>query len=173
MFIDSDGEGDMEYEEYYRPLFFHPHLMLIDIPKGSPDSVATPLKESFRLFFSAPSAASNNVRIAIEELLTDLNVRRFETSKGKRRFIPLHRRITLLPGKFSHLKDLLIAIKWLGNAGSHSNGKITIDDVMDSYDLIEHILQDIYASNSKKLVALAKRVNKKKGPLKAPTKPTF
>jgi hypothetical protein len=37
---------------------------------------------------------------------------------------------------------------------------------MDSYEFIEHILQEIYAAKASKLKALAKKVNKKKGPVK-------
>ncbi|MGB3133805.1 MAG: DUF4145 domain-containing protein, partial [Candidatus Macondimonas sp.] len=85
----------------------------------------------------------------------------------KRRFISLHQRIALLPPKYAHLKDLILAIKWLGNAGSHDGGsEVTLDDVMDSYELTEHILQEVYAPKLEKLQKIAKNVNKKKGPAK-------
>lgn len=168
-----DEENDEMVEDYaetFSPKFFEPCLMPFDIPTKCPKSVYEPLCESFRLFFCSPSAAANNVRIAIEELLTALNVKRFNIVKGKRKFIILHRRIDLLPQKYANLKELILAIKWLGNAGSHGNsggqGIITPDDVMDSYELTEHILQEIYAPKAKKLKALAKRVNKNKGPAK-------
>ncbi|NKE72846.1 DUF4145 domain-containing protein [Candidatus Manganitrophus noduliformans] len=167
---DENGKWVQEYHDLFRPKFFEPHLILLDIPEKCPESVSSPLHESFTLFFSVPNAASNNVRIAIEELLTHLKVKRFNIIKGKRRFISLHQRIYLLPPKYAHLKDLILAIKWLGNSGSHGNGDakgvITMDDVMDSYDLIEHILHEIYAPKTKKLVALAKKVNKRKGRMK-------
>jgi hypothetical protein len=163
------GEPMEAYTDFFRPKFFEPPLALINIPDKCPESVSGPLAESFRLFFSVPSAASNNVRIAIEELLTDLKVRKTTLVRGKRRLITLHQRIDLLPTKHANLKDLILAIKWLGNAGSHGNSgndAITMDDVMDSYELTEHILHEIYAPKTKKLAALAKKVNKKKGPAK-------
>jgi len=169
MYEDENGELNQDYDDSFRPRFFEPHLVLIDIPEKCPKSVAAPLKESFRLFFAVPSAASNNVRIAIEKLLTELKVKRFNRVQGKLRFISLHQRVDLLPPKYANLKDLILAIKWLGNAGSHgNNGKdaISMDDVMDSYELMEHILGEIYAPKTKKLVSLAKKVNKKKGPVK-------
>jgi len=169
IYEDANGEIGQEYDDYFRPKFFVPHLTLIEIPETCPESVAEPLRESFRLFFAVPSAASNNVRIAIEELLTELKVKRFNLVKGKRRLISLHQRIDLLPTKYAELKNLILAIKWLGNAGSHGNngdGAISMDDVMDTYELMEHILHEIYARNTKKLVALARKVNKKKGPVK-------
>ena len=96
-----------------------------------------------------------------------MKIRRFNLVSGKRRFVSLHERISLLPAKFAHLKDLIVAIKWLGNAGSHDDGTdVTLDDVMDSYELTEHILQEVYAPKLTKLHKLAKKVNKKKGPVK-------
>jgi Domain of unknown function (DUF4145) len=163
---DEYGEQNQVYSNFFLPKFFEPHLKLIHIPQDCPDSVSTPLNESFKLFFSSPSAASNNVRIAIEELLTELKVKRFNVSKGRRLFINLHQRIELLPAKYAQFKDMILAIKWLGNAGSHGHSEVTIDDAMDAYELTEHILKEIYEPKAKKLKALAKKVNKKKGPSK-------
>jgi len=58
----------------------------------------------------------------------------------------------------------MLAIKWLGNAGSHAEGAVTLDDVMDAYDLIDHVLQELYTQKARKAKALAKLINKKKGP---------
>jgi hypothetical protein len=167
VFEDEDGIPEQVYDDYFRPKYFQPHLKLIQFPKGCPESVTKPLEDSFALFFAAPPAASNSVRIAIEALLTELKVRRFNLVGGKRRIISLHQRISLIPPKYAHLKDLILAIKWLGNAGSHDTAtEVSLDDVMDSYELTEHILQEIYAPKVSKLKALAKKVNKKKGPVK-------
>ncbi|WP_313145817.1 DUF4145 domain-containing protein [Diaphorobacter nitroreducens] len=164
---DENGIPQQVYDDHFRPKFFQPHLRIFQVPEGCPESVSKPLEDSFALFFSAPHAASNNVRIAIEALLTELKIRRFVSSNGKRRFISLHQRIALLPSKYAHLKDLILAIKWLGNAGSHDGGtEVSLDDVMDSYELTEHILQEVYAPKLEKLHKLAKKVNKKKGPAK-------
>ncbi len=163
---DEHGVPYQSYEDSFRPKYFEPHLHLIHIPDDCPDTVATLLNESFKIFFLSPSAAANNIRAAIEELLTALKIKRFSTSNGRRRFLNLHQRIGLLPTKYAPFKDMILAIKWLGNAGSHGHGEVTMDDVMDSYELTEHILQEIYEPKLKKLKAIAKKVNKKKGPAK-------
>ena len=162
----EDGYWEQSYESIFKPTFFQPHLKLFRIPPECPPEIVEPLNESFKLFFSSPSAASNSVRMAIEALLTALKVKRFNLIKGQRRIISLHQRIQLLPTKYSELKDMLTAIKWLGNAGSHSLNGITQDDVLDAYDFTEHVLAEIYSPQGKKLAALAKRVNKKRGPTK-------
>lgn len=163
---DHDGNPDQVYGDYFRPLFFYPHLKILSLPGETPLDVSEALNESFKLFFCNPASASNHVRAAVESLLTELKVKRYEKRNGKRHVINLHRRISLLPAKHSDLKDLLYAVKWLGNAGSHTGGKLTIDDVMDAYEIIEHILCEIYDNNALKVKALAKKVNKAKGPKK-------
>jgi len=166
---DDEGYPQEALDDFFRPKYFEPSLELIALPEDCPGRVSKPLRESFRLFFCAPNAAANCVRIAVEELLSDLGVKRFALVGGKRRPISLHQRITLIPPKFEHLKEMILAVKWLGNAGSHAtgdgNGALSADDVLDSYEFAEHIVQEIYSSKTKTLFTLAKKVNKKKGPL--------
>jgi hypothetical protein len=68
------------------------------------------------------------------------------------------------------LVELLTAIKWLGNAGSHAGSSVSADDVLVAYNLIEHVLADIYNNPKSDLVAVAKKVNKRKGPIKPPSR---
>ena len=160
------GEPDQVFADFFLPKFFQPHLNIFNIPAACPSDVAEALRESFSLVFANPSAASNSVRIAVEHLLTNLKIRRFDVVNGKKRYINLHRRIALLPAKYAEHKDLLVAIKWLGNAGSHATDAISLDDVLDAYELTQHILEEIYNTKTKTLKTLAKKVNKKKGPVK-------
>lgn len=171
-FVDWDiveikqGETEQVYSNYYRPSYFQPHLKIIPIPDDTPEEVIDSLNDSFKLFFCSPSAAANHVRASVEAMLTDLKVKRYDVSGSKRRPINLHRRIDLLPTKYNELKELLIAVKWLGNAGSHSGDELTIDDVMDTYEIMEHVLDEIYGKKLTKIKSIAKKVNKAKGPKK-------
>ena|SRR3990167_1357936 len=168
--IDHHGEPDQVWSDYFRPRFFEPPLAVIDLPLECPETVSAPIVESFRLFFCSPASAANHVRIALEELLTELGVRRFIVKRSKRQLLSLHSRIGMLDAKYSHLRDLFLAIKWLGNAGSHAQVEVTNDDVLDAYELVNHVLEELYAHKTKKVKAIAKRVNKKKGPTKATTR---
>lgn len=161
---DENGVQDQEWYDYFRPKFFEPPLKIIAIPEDCPESVKSSLTESFRQLFSSPSASANSVRIALEHLLNELKIKRFKLVGGKRRIVSLHERIANIPTKYADLKDLMLAVKWLGNAGSHDNDGITIDDVFDAYEMTEHVLVEIYEPNKKRLKAIAKKVNKKKGP---------
>jgi len=162
--FDRDGQPEYEYADFFRPLFFDPPLSLFETPGECPADVAIELENSFALFFSSPGAALNFARSAIEALVTHLGAKRFQVQGGKRRPISLHARINLLPAQHAHVKELLLAIKWLGNAGSHPGGEVSVDDVLDAYELVEHVLVELFGNKSKAMKALAKKVNKRRGP---------
>lgn len=53
----------------------------------------------------------------------------------------------------------------VGNAGSHSNQVITIDDVLDAYEIMQEILKLIFGEDRNRIEKIARKINKKKGPL--------
>jgi hypothetical protein len=162
--FDDDGMPSRDYFEYYNPQYFTPHLKVFKTPKGTPEVVESEINKSFSLLLCDPPSAANHIRVALEHLLTHLKVKRFTTTGGRRKFLNLHNRIDLLPSKFDNIKDIFFAVKWLGNAGSHSNHEVSLDDVLDSYELMIELLLEIFSNNRSKAKALAKKVNKKKGP---------
>lgn len=163
-FYDDEGFPDRDYVRYYKPKIFYPHLRPFPIPKDTPDNVVSEIEKSFSLVFSDPSSSANHIRVALEHLLTHMKIKRFSTNNGRRTFLSLHKRIDLLPRKYSEIKDIFLAVKWLGNAGSHSNHSVTLDDVLDSYELTIELLDEIFSKKRKNAKSLAKKINKKKGP---------
>ncbi|WP_186763570.1 DUF4145 domain-containing protein [Shewanella algae] len=163
-FYDEDGQPDYDYVTYFRPVMFYPHLRPFLAPKDTPENVVLEINKSFSLVFSDPPSSANHIRVALEHLLTHLKIKRFTTNNGRRHFLSLHKRIDLLPRKYENIKDIFYAVKWLGNAGSHSNHTVTLDDVLDSYELTIELLDEIFSKKRKQAQTLAKRINKKKGP---------
>ena len=161
---DEHGEPCQDWYDFYRPKHFEPHLNLFDYPDNTPEEVAEEIDQSFTLFFSNPASASNHLRVALENLLTHLKIKQQETKNGKRFFLNLHKRIELVPAKYEGIKDLLLAVKWLGNAGSHAKKTITSDDVMDAYEIMDVVLKEVFDKGHSHARALAKKINKKKGP---------
>lgn len=164
---DDDEHGWVQStDDRFTPKYFDPPLVLMDVPKECPTEACVHLMKSFALFFSDLGASLNCARTAVEAVLTNLGVKRFVIAKGKRKPINLHQRILLLPPKYKDQVDMLLAVKWLGNAGSHDGEEPTPGDVRVTYDLLEHALSEIYENKGKRLKSVAKKVNKKKGPLK-------
>lgn len=175
--VDFDIEYDEEkgfayqaWKDYFSPKHFSPHLKIFICPKGTPDNVSEEIEKSFSLFFSDASSAANHIRIAIEDLLTYLKIKHYRLKNKKRHLLFLHSRIQLLPAKYKHLQDLFFAVKWLGNAGSHSDRVVTMDDVLDAYEIMEEILQDLFVKKTKRVKSIAKKINKTKGPKKSAKK---
>ena len=79
----------------------------------------------------------------------------------------LHSRIKEhLPDKYQTIKEHLEAVKWLGNAGSHSDNELSLNDTMDAYELVEYILLQVYAPPTDNLNTLAQDINQSRGPIK-------
>lgn len=165
--IDAQGKYFQEWNEEFSPSFFQPHLQFFEVPPQCPELVASPIQDAFNLYFASPSAAANSVRVAVEELLTSIGVKRYTTAgkagKRRRRLLSLHQRIDHLPAKHSESRELLQALKWLGNDGSHSRTRIQPDDVLDAFEILEHVLEVTFVQRAKQLKAVAKRVNKDRG----------
>jgi len=144
--------GERGCEEVFNPLYFIPVLPLFDVPDSCPEKVKEHLNQSFALAWSDFSGAGNKLRIAVERLVDHLSPH----AKGN-----LHIKIESLKNSYSEVADLLLAIKWLGNDGSH-DATLKEHDVAFSYKIFQMALEIIYG-NSKKLSGLASLVNSAKG----------
>ena len=60
----------------------------------------------------------------------------------------------------------MLSIKWIGNYGSH-NDSISRIDLLDAYEMMNAILDELYDNYSNKLKALSKSINDNKKPLSA------
>ncbi|QEH36352.1 hypothetical protein OJF2_49130 [Aquisphaera giovannonii] len=60
-----------------------------------------------------------------------------------------------------------MAVKNLGNAGSHPGDKVTHDDVFDGFDILERVLEDMYSEHPGELAKAVKEINRRKGPRKS------
>ncbi len=88
-----------------------------------------------------------------------------KNKKGKFDDLTLHARIERFAKKQAEVGANLLAIKWLGNSGSHSTD-LTANDMLDAFELLAHALEEIYEKKSAKLKKLTAAIIKKKGPAK-------
>jgi len=146
------------------PVSFYPPPKIINIPKSCPDSVKALLNNSFSLYWLDISSCANKIRISIEVLLNELKVNKTKQVGSKRKKMNLHERILLFKITNDKVADYLLAIKWIGNAGSHYSG-ITKENLLDAYELLEYSLELLYNDKKAKLNKLSKGINKKKKPI--------
>jgi hypothetical protein len=156
---DVDDEVVEEYRDNFSPKYFHPHLKLIRIPSTCSENVKASINKSFELLFASPSASMNSLRSALESILTDMGV---ETSTNSSR-LNLHQRIEKIPNEHDSIKQILLAVKWLGNNASHPNSDLVMKDLFEAFELFERILEEIYEQKTNRLNETAERIKLKKG----------
>jgi hypothetical protein len=150
------------YYKYYSPEYFSIPLHIIEIKDSYPKEIKKALIASFKVFFCDSEACANKIRTVVEILLDLLKVKYTIINRHRKRVgLPLHARIIEYRKKNQQLADLLLAVKWIGNSGSHDS-KITKDDTLDAYRILEYVLTKLYANNEAELIQMASQINKMK-----------
>ena len=160
----GDEDGSSEWVNCFYPKWVSPTLDMIDLPTKCPRPISQALRDAFALYWSQPEACAGRIRVAVEALLSHLRVPEVEiTNAGKTSSLRLHRRIELFAKENPEVGNQLMALKWLGNTGSHGN-KVTTGDILDGLELLEHSLVEVLEKRSEKMAALAKKLIDRHGP---------
>ncbi len=161
------GDGQWEITDYFIPTFFEPSLQIIDVStnKNLPTTIKNSINKSFALFWSDFDACANRIRSTLELLLDDMGVTR-ENPSASSGYLSLHdriKKIDVTSKKSRDIKDLVMALKWLGNTASHGLEGILHEQLIDGYKMMEKILELQYPSidhDIQRLLAKAKAVNR-------------
>lgn len=160
----KDSASGIKNVDFCRPLYIYPTPDIFPIPSKCPENIVKEVKKAFSLYWCDTNAAGNRVRASIELLMDYLKVKkRMLTRQRKYRQISLHDRILDYHPKNPDIGEQLLAIKWIGNTGSHSSN-LTKDDLINDFEMLQFVLDDIFEMKKERLKAMAKGINKKKGP---------
>jgi hypothetical protein len=158
--------NELYFVEVLEPNFISPSPDLFIIPKTCPADIKLEMRKAFSLYWSDLDAAGNRVRTVVELLLDYLKVRKRERKKnGKYRHLSLHDRILEFHPKNPDIGEKLLAIKWLGNVGSHGNG-LSKDDLIDDFEMIQFVFEELFEGTRERLSNMAKRIIRKKGSIR-------
>lgn len=165
--IQDTPEGPSQvYLTFYEPTAFSQAPPIFEIGRSVPQSIHPLILSAFNIFWVDSSSCLNKIRSCIEEILTDKKVPRFSRSNGRMRPLMLHTRVEKFKETHPEVGDFLMALKWLGNEGSHHPGgisKVERSAVLDAFEILEHVLGLVYDSRSKGLKSKARKINKKRG----------
>ncbi|NML40856.1 DUF4145 domain-containing protein [Chitinophaga sp. G-6-1-13] len=145
----------------WTPIIYHPAPYLIDVPTALPDNVKKHLIKSFGLFWYDQASCGNKIRVALEKILDSFGLQS-QDATGK--FITLGSRLQTFAGIKPETKSFLEAIRWLGNSASHDD-KLTKEDLLDAYELIELSLELLYKEKENSLLTLSQQIIANKGPI--------
>lgn len=155
--------NEYTFEDEFDTWIWNPMPDIIDLPAKCPDAIAIALKESFALHSFQPPASASRLRVALELLMDSEGVPRDNVSaKGKKTELTLHARLETYSKSSVEIGPHLMALKWLGNAGSHFSN-VAVTDILDAYEVMEHALHEIIDKRSQAVAKLAKKLNDKFG----------
>ena len=155
------SENEWEYEEYFRPKFCYPMPDFFKFPAKCPQDVKNELRDAFAIFWSNKAACAGRLRVALEYLMNHIGVpKRKKGSNGKFHDLSLHARIEAFANKEPTIGAQLMALKWIGNTGSHDSN-VGTNDLLDSFEIMEHALAEIIGGHSARVAELAKQLTKK------------
>ncbi|WP_299025175.1 DUF4145 domain-containing protein [uncultured Sulfitobacter sp.] len=155
-----DSEHEAEYYERFQIQSFFPAPYLIEIPEATPLEVRELIEKSFTLFWPDLGAASNALRASLEVLLDKLKLpRTMIDKKDKEQRLSLHRRLEIWGEKEKEHADLCLALKEVGNLGSHG------DDVQPKHyagvlKIFSHVLFQLFENNAEEMKKLAASIQK-------------
>ncbi len=163
---DHDFEHqELNFARLFKPTFFYETPPVFPIPENCPVEIEQELKRAFALAWSDIESSANRLRSAIEALLDDCEVPKTTKNKKERtKRLNLHERIDWFRTKNAKAAKSLEAVKWLGNVGSHANlDNLTIDDLLDGFELFEHTIELVYVGHAEHLSKIADSINQHKG----------
>lgn len=164
------GPDDMEPAKYLEPHFIEPAPEIFRIPRECPKDIAVEIRAAFSLFWNDPGAALNRIRTSLEAFLDLKGVqKKYRTKKGDLRALSLHQRIEKFLPKDLSTRTKMLAVKSLGNVGSHQGG-VTRAQVLEAFELAENILEILVVKRPQRLERMARDIIKRKG---RPPKPPF
>lgn len=155
------GGWHEEYLDKWAPSFFLPALEVFEIPANTPKEVRLSVWASFRVLFLSSGSALNEVRNALEFLMDHLEVPR-RNPDGKT--LALHKRVEMMPAAHMQYRDQLLAVKWLGNAGTHAQPTQRMD-VLDAYEILHDVLDGMFSGRADRLKRLVDQINVQKAPV--------
>lgn len=151
---DYDQDGEQIELTYFYPRALVSEVPVITIPSKTPKEVEEPIRASFSLLWADRGAAANKLRISIERILDHYGV----VDKGpKGWWLSLDNRIKEFEKMGVGHHDTLDALRVVGNRGSHE-GKVEFETMLDSYEVYEDALQDLFAGRSARLAGIRKRL---------------
>jgi hypothetical protein len=155
------ADDDWGWEDYFSPLICYPMPDIFEIPNECPDNVVVELRASFTVFWSHQAAAASRLRVALELLLDHLGVQKHKRStQGQMSDLSLHARINIFARSKPTVAPQLMALKWLGNTGSHDS-VVSKGDLLDAFEIMEHALGELIDERSQRVAKLAKKLTKK------------
>ncbi|MEV0561477.1 DUF4145 domain-containing protein [Dactylosporangium cerinum] len=156
------------YAERYRLRFAYPAPSIVACPPLTPKTVQDAACAAAVVMWTDSAGAAGRLRVAVEELMTVQAIDKYRpvnTQGGGQPPKPrtAHERITEFAQTKPDAAEMLLAVKWIGNSGSHESG-LSPQDVLEGAQMLSHALRLLYDPSEADLKRRAALVNEHRGP---------
>lgn len=151
-YYEKDNTPAEKYIDIYHPKFFEPTIQFFSIPEKCPQNATILIKRAFSNYWSDAPASVNNIRKALEVIMDDKGI-----NSGR-----LHNRIMEFKRQEPEIGELLLALKWIGNTGSHSDN-VKKKDVLKTFQVLHFSLIKIYDETETEINSFITQINSNKG----------
>ena len=157
--LGSEYQG-IPYSEFYKIEYFNPPLPLLSLPEAVPQNVRNAIDRAAPIIFVDPSSAATVLRASIELFLTNWGIPAYDKNDKR---INLHKRIELWKTETGNQEvgEQLLAIKWIGNSGSHEGEPLSVRAVVDGLEFFEAAFNELIVAPE--LKERVRAVNEAKG----------
>lgn len=123
----------------FYPHYFEPALHLIDVPSSISKDVQELVVKSFIMYWVDLDSCANKIRQALELVVKERG------AVGTN----LHHQIESLRETIGEkITNRLLALKWVGNEGSHASRPFEKSEILDAYGLLEDVLAQLYPDHT-------------------------
>jgi hypothetical protein len=154
-----DGRPIEDRFSDYFPKYFYPNLRIFNLSDEIPVNVSKQINLSFSNYFDDLSSCANRVRNSIELILDDLKAPKWKKTNAGNvyKFKALHQRIEHYGKRNKNISNHLLALKIIGNEGSHV-GNVESEDILDAYEILEQLIEFAYIKKTKRIAELANQI---------------
>jgi hypothetical protein len=163
-FDDFDGYGQPPLKDFYLVKYVNPALPMMKLPSRTPAAVKESVSSAGAVIFLSPNAAIGRLRHAVEALMNVQRIPRRVIDRKSGKSVPttLHARIEEFRKKQPDVADVLLAVKWIGNEGTHGQ-EMSVADAELCAHALEAALEALYGRNDAELLKLVREINRRKG----------
>ncbi len=158
--VQEDEEPGYKTALYIRGI--SPPLEMFKISNACPQPMADAIRSAFQIFWIDGAACAGRLRVALESLM-DSNQIPILRKEGGKAPMPLDNRLKIFADKEPAMKDHLMALKWLGNTGSHSHG-VPEHELLQAFEVLEHVIEELIDKKSARIAKIADQIDKRHNP---------
>jgi hypothetical protein len=139
----------------FTPTYFNPPLNIFVVSSHCPENIKYCVLKGFSHYWNDIASTANRIRTCVELILDEQGVTKVGT---------LHSRLESYKKSNHDLGSKLMAVKWIGNIGSHES-VLAQEDILNGFELLEFVIDELYERPNKtnRLNNLSENINKNKG----------